>query len=114
MQNRRETPTVLAAINVDVTEFHAPLVGFGCDVCSKMLSESSFSCTHVTGQDDSLSHFFGAPQDEVEEFHEEAVLRFAVWQLLRNVVYVKLGFVFENALMRRHLHSSRYSVLFFG
>jgi hypothetical protein len=79
-----------------------------------VLSERSFSCAHVSGQYDSLRHFFGAPQNKIEEFHEKAVLRFAVRQLLRNVIYVKLGFIFENALMRRQLHSSIYSVLFFG
>ena len=55
-----------------------------------MLGEGGFSSAYITRQDDSLRHLFWTTQDEVEEFHEEAVLCFSVRQLLRNVVYVKL------------------------
>jgi hypothetical protein len=80
-----------------VTKVRAPLVGFHSYVGAEPLRKSSFSRTHISRYDDALSHPLGKPQEEIEEFHEQAVFFFPVRQTAGNVIYVEFRFVFEYA-----------------
>ena len=82
-----------------ITEFYGSFVGFRRDVGSEMLGKNCFSSAYIASYDNALRHPLWITRNEAEELHQQAMFFFSMRQLLRNVVYVKLAFVFEYALM---------------
>jgi len=89
MHHRLQCSAIFSAVNVDITEFEALLVGFGGDVCAEVLSQRRFARTHIASYDDALGHPIGTPQEEAKEFEEEALLSFAMGKLRWDIVYVE-------------------------
>jgi hypothetical protein len=99
LQYEEEFAAVLTAVNVHVTEVYASLVCFQGYVGSETLGKGGFSSANLACYDNPLRHPLWKTQQEIEEFHKQAVLFFSVRQAAWNVVNVQFRLVFEHASM---------------
>jgi hypothetical protein len=102
VHDEEEASSVLAAVDMSVTETYPALFCLSAYVRSEALSKRGFARAHISSYYDSLRHFSLRMPNETEKLCEQTQFLVSVRELVGNIADVQLCFILEHALVLGH------------